>query len=203
MSNPIDDGQWVEAARAGDREAFWKLVERHGPMVHRLLQRMIRNRERAEDLFSDTFLKAADKIGEFRGDAKFSTWLITIALNLARNELKRDKRRQTISWDDVVPQDAHTHDDTAAPLVAWENPHDVLEQKELRALLDAALEQLPPKYRMVFVLRDIEGLSTEETAKALGLSETAIKSRAARARLAMRKYLTPYFGKKTETVGRG
>lgn len=203
MSNHIDDEQWLEAARAGDRDAFWKLVERHGPMVHRLLRRMIRNREHAEDLFSETFLKAADKIGEFRGDAKFSTWLITIALNLARNDLKRDKRRQNISWEDVIPHEAHTHDESAAPLVAWENPHDVLEQKELKALLDEALEQLPPKYRMVFVLRDIEGLSTEETAKALRLSETAVKSRAVRARLAMRKYLAPYFGRKAEAVGRG
>lgn len=203
MSNKTDEQHWVEAARNGDREAFWHLVEQHGPMVHGFLRRMIKNKERAEDLYSETFLKAADKVEDFRGEAKFSTWLITIAMNLARNELKRDQRRKTISWDEVTPKEAHKHGEGAPSLTEWEDPHDVLENKELRGLLDEALDQLPPKYRTVFVLRDIEGLSTEETAQALNLSITAVKSRAVRARLAMRKYLTPFFGKHREAVSRG
>jgi len=202
MSKLQDEEKCVEAARNGDRDAFWKLVEHYGPMVNGLLRRLLKNKERAEDIFSETFLKAADKIEDFRGESKFSTWLVTIAMNLARNELKRDQRRQTISWDDVIPTEAHKHGEGAPSLTEWENPHDVLENKELQILLDEALDKLPPKYRTVFVLRDIEGLSTEETANALKLSETAVKSRAVRARLAMRKMLTPYFGKAKETVNR-
>ena len=202
MSDPVEEARWVEAARKGDREAFWKLVERHGPMVHRLLLRLLGNRERAEDLFSETFLRAADKIEEFRGEAKFSTWLVQIALNRARNELKRAQRRKTISWDEAIPQEAHRHGEGAPSLAEWANPHDALEQKELRRLLDEALASLPPKYRIVFTLRDIEGLSTQETAAALGLSETAVKSRTVRARLALRKYLAPYFGQ-TRVATRG
>ena len=82
MSKLLDEQSWVEAARNGDRGAFWHLVEEHGPMVHGFLRRMVRNKERAEDLYSETFLKAVDKIEEFRGESKFSTWLITIAMNL-------------------------------------------------------------------------------------------------------------------------
>jgi RNA polymerase sigma-70 factor (ECF subfamily) len=195
MSNPKDDeARWVELARQGDSEAFWALVERHGPMVHRLLRRLVKDRERAEDLFSETFLKAADHIEKFRGEARFSTWLVSIAVNLSRNEMKRDRRRQHISWDDVIPTESHSHGSGAPSLAEWANPHDILEQKELRELLDDGIESLPPSYRVVFTLRDIEGLSTAETAAALGLTETAVKSRAARARLALRKFLTPHFG---------
>jgi RNA polymerase sigma-70 factor (ECF subfamily) len=193
MSDPIEEERWVEAARGGDQDAFWQLVERHGPMVHRLLIRLVRDRDKAEDLFSETFLRARDKISGFRGDAQFSTWLVTIALNRAKNQLKRGQRRKNISWDEVIPGEAHRHGDGAPSLAEWANPHEALERKELRALLDAALTELPTKYRVVFTLRDIEGLSTEETAQMLGLTQTAVKSRAVRARLAMRKFLAPYF----------
>jgi RNA polymerase sigma-70 factor (ECF subfamily) len=187
-----DEARWVDLARKGDQEAFWSLVERHGPMVHRLLRRLVKDRERAEDLFSETFLKAADHIEKFRGDARFSTWLVSIAVNLSRNELKRDRRRQHISWDEVIPTESHSHGPGAPSLAEWANPHELLEQKELRRLLDEGIASLPPAYQIVFTLRDIEGLSTAETARALNLSETAVKSRAARARLAMRKFLTPH-----------
>ena len=193
MSNSANEAAWIAAARGGDQEAFWRLVERHGPMVHRLLNRITGNRERADDLFSETFLRAADHIGDFRGDARFSTWLAAIAVNLARNEIKRDRRHTSLPWEEVIPEEAHRHGESSAVLKSWEDPHDVLEQKELREVMDEAIRSLPPKYRVVFVLRDVEGLSTEETARALGLSITAVKSRAVRARLAMRKFLAPYF----------
>lgn len=192
MSDPTEESRWVKAARGGDREAFWRLVERHGPMVHRLLIRLVRNREKAQDLFSETFLRAADKIAEFRGESQFSTWLVAIALNRAKSELKRGQRRKDISWEEVIPGEAHRHGDGAPSLAEWANPHEALEQKELRNLLEEALAELPAKYRVVFTLRDIEGLSTEETATVLGLTQTAVKSRAVRARLAMRKYLEPF-----------
>jgi RNA polymerase sigma-70 factor (ECF subfamily) len=193
MSQHLEEKAWVEAARAGDRDAFWKLVELFGPMVHRILLRTLRDRDRAHDTFSETFLRAWERIGDFRGDSKFSTWLVTIALNRARNELRRGGRQRNIRWEDVIPSEAHRHGDGAPSLAEWSNPVEALEQKELRTLLDRALDDLPPKYRVVFTLRDIEGLSTQETAQVLGLSQTAVKSRAVRARLAMRKFLAPYF----------
>jgi RNA polymerase sigma-70 factor (ECF subfamily) len=202
MSNESEESGWVQRAREGDPDAFWQLVERHGPMVRRILMRLVKDRERADDLFSDTFLKAADKIKRFRGESAFSTWLISIALNLARNELKKEKRRQAIGWDEVIPHEAHRHGAGAPALTEWRDPHDVLEAKELKELLDQALQRLPHKYRIVFTLRDVEGLTTAETAEALGLSQTAVKSRAVRARLALRKYLTPYFAPTREPASR-
>jgi RNA polymerase sigma-70 factor (ECF subfamily) len=161
-------------------------------MIRRLLYRLTGNRELADDLFSETFLRAADRIEQFKGEAKFSTWLTAIAVNLAKNQMKREKSFPNLSWDDVIPQRAHHHGELAPSITSWLDPHTLMEQKELSELLNKALKSLPPKYRIVFALRDIEGLTTEETSVALKLSRTAVKSRAVRARLAMRKYLTPY-----------
>ncbi len=183
----------VDRARGGDRDAFWELIEGSAPMALRVLTRLMRDKERVEDLLSQTVLKAVDGFDKFRGESRFSTWLVSIALNLARNELRQGKSRQEINWEDVIPSEAHNHGAAEADLVEWHNPHEVLAQKELRELLDKALAELPVKYRTVFLLRDVEELSTRETAKALGLSETAVKSRAVRARLALRKSLAPYF----------
>lgn len=183
----------IDSARAGNRDAFWGLVENAAPIVLRLLTRLTHDKQRAEDLLSQTALKAVDGFEKFRGDSQFSTWLISIALNLARNELRLEKNRREIYWDDVIPSGAHNHGSEVADLIEWRDPQEVLAQKELRELLDNALMELPVKYRSVFLLRDTEGLSTKETAKALGLSETAVKSRAVRARLALRKYLAPHF----------
>ncbi len=188
----------IDRARGGDRDAFWGLVESSAPMALRLLTRLTRDKERAEDLLSQTVLKAVDGFEKFRGESQFSTWLVSIALNLARNEIRQNKTRQEINWDDVIPAGAHNHGSAEAELIEWQDPHEVFAQKELRELLDDALAELPVKYRTVFLLRDVEGFSTRETAKALGLSETAVKSRAVRARLALRKHLTPYFGQKEE-----
>ena len=192
MSKQIDEAQLIGEARSGNLDAFWQLVEEHGPMIRRLLHRLLGNRELADDLFSETFLRAADRIEQFKGEAKFSTWLTAIAMNLAKNQMKREKKFPNLSWDDVIPQQAHHHGELAPSVTSWLDPHTLMEQKELSELLHKALKSLPPKYRVVFALRDIEGLSTEETAVALELSPTAVKSRAVRARLAMRKYLTPY-----------
>jgi RNA polymerase sigma-70 factor, ECF subfamily len=186
----------IDRARDGDRDAFWELVEDAAPMTLRLLTRLTHNKEQAEDLLSQTALKAVDGFEKFRGESKFSTWMVSIALNLARNEMRQSKSRREINWDDVIPAEAHNHGPESAELIEWRDPHEVLAQKELRALLDSALAELPLKYRTVFLLRDAEGLSTKETAKALGLSETAVKSRAVRARLALRKSLAPHFGQK-------
>jgi RNA polymerase sigma-70 factor (ECF subfamily) len=202
MSNRADEGRWVREARSGDLGAFWKLVERHGPMVRRLLQRLVGDRDRADDLFSETFMRASDRIDQFRGESKFSTWLTAIAINLAKNELKLEKRRSTLPWENVIPDEAHRHGKTHADLAEWADPHTILEQKELAELMERVVRQLPPKYRVVFVLRDVEGLSTEETAEALGLSITAVKSRAARARLALRKSLAPALSTKARPVTR-
>ncbi len=183
----------IGRARNGDRDAFWMLIEESAPMVLRVLTRLTRDKERAEDLLSQTVLKAVDGFERFRGDSQFSTWLMSIGLNLGRNELRQGKTRREINWEDVTPAGAHNHGADTADLVEWRDPEEVFAQKELRGLLDSALAELPVKYRTVFLLRDAEGLSTRETAKALGLTETAVKSRAVRARLALRKSLAPHF----------
>jgi len=198
MSNRAKEEGWVREARAGDLGAFWKLVEQHGPMVRRLLQRLVGDRDRADDLFSETFMRASDRIDQFRGESKFSTWLTAIAVNLAKNDFRREKRHQSLPWEDVIPDEAHRHGEAHANLAEWADPHTLLEQKELASLMQRAVRQLPPRYRVVFVLRDVEGLSTAETAEALNLSETAVKSRVARARLALRKFLAPILSDRRE-----
>lgn len=190
MSN-LTEKELADRARAGETDAFWRLVEDSAPLVYRVLLRLVKDSDRASDILNQTFLKAYDKIGDFRGDAKISSWFVSIAINLARNEFRRDNSRREISWDEVAPTEAEHHH--GATLPRWRDPHQVYEDKEMRELLDRALEELPPIYQAVFTLRDIEGLSTSETANALGISETAVKSRAVRARLALRNFLTPYF----------
>jgi RNA polymerase sigma-70 factor (ECF subfamily) len=192
MSNGIDETRLIGEARSGNLDAFWQLVEEHGPMIRRLLFRLVGNRDLADDLFGETFVRAADRIEQFKGEAKFSTWLTAIAVNLAKNQMKREKKFPNLSWDDLIPKGARHHGELAPAITSWRDPHTLMEQEELSGLLHNALKSLPPKYRVVFALRDIEGLSSEETAEALNLSVTAVKSRAVRARLAMRKYLTPY-----------
>ena len=190
MSN-LTEKELVSRARNGDNEAFWRLVEESAPLVYRTLFRFVKDKDRAEELLSQTFLKAHDKISGFRGEAKISSWFVAIAFNLARNEFRQKKTHEEISWDEIAPMDVeHSH---TATLPRWRDPHEVYEARELRQLLDKALEELPEMYKAVFVLRDIEKLSTRETADALGISETAVKSRAVRARVALRNFLTPYF----------
>jgi RNA polymerase sigma-70 factor (ECF subfamily) len=187
----MDELALVEAAKKGDITAFEELVKRYDRNVFRIAQHITQNREDAEDVVQDAFLKAYGNLGQFQGQSKFYTWLVRIAVNEALMKLRRRRPERTVSLD----QDVETDEDTIPREVAdWSpNPEQQYNQAELRELLQRTIQGLPAGFRTVFVLRDVEGLSTEETAEALGLSIPAVKSRLLRARLQLRERLNKYF----------
>jgi len=146
----------------------------------------------------ETFLKAYEHLQDFHGDSKFYTWIVRIAVNEALMKLRKRKWDKTVWLDEPVD----TGEDTVAREIAvWEdNPEQRYSQEEWRRILDEAVEGLKPDFRTVFILRDIEELSTEETAEALGISIPAVKSRLLRARLALRETLTRQFRRKGEDL---
>jgi RNA polymerase sigma-70 factor, ECF subfamily len=191
----MDELALVEAAKKGDIGAFEELVRRYDRNVFRIAQHITQNREDAEDVVQDAFLKAYGNLAQFQGQSKFYTWLVRIAVNEALMKLRRRRPERTVSLD----QDVETDEDTIPREVAdWSpNPEQQYNQAELRELLQKTIQGLPSGFRTVFVLRDVEGLSTEETAEALGLSIPAVKSRLLRARLQLRERLNKYFKRRT------
>ena len=183
----------VNAARGGDIGAFEELVRKYDRNVFRIANHITQNREDAEDVVQDAFLKAYQNLEQFQGQSKFYTWLVRIAVNEALMRLRRRRPERMVSLD----EDINTGEDTIPREVAdWApNPEQLYNQSELREILQKTIQGLPPGFRTVFVLRDVEGLSTEETADALGLSIPAVKSRLLRARLQLRERLTKYFKK--------
>src|SRR5437762_9797176 len=181
----------VQAAKKGDDSAFEELVRRYDRNVFRIAQHITQNREDAEDVVQDAFFKAYSNLAQFQGQSKFYTWLVRIAVNEALMKLRRRKPERTVSLD----EDIKTEDDSLPREIAdWSpNPEQQYTQAELREILSKTIQGLPPGFRTVFVLRDVEGLSTEETAAALELSVPAVKSRLLRARLQLRERLTRYF----------
>ena len=181
----------VQAAKKGDLEAFSELVRRYDRNVFRIAQHITQNREDAEDVVQEAFLKAYGNLAKFQEQSKFYTWLVRIAVNEALMKLRRRKPERTVSLD----EDIKTEDDSLPREIAdWSpNPEQQYTQAELREILSKTIQGLPPGFRTVFVLRDVEGLSTEETAAALELSVPAVKSRLLRARLQLRERLTRYF----------
>src|SRR5437016_10359380 len=181
----------VQAAKRGDDSAFEELVRRYDRNVFRIAQHITQNREDAEDVVQEAFLKAYGNLAQFQEQSKFYTWLVRIAVNEALMKLRRRRPERTVSLD----EDIKTEDDSLPREIAdWRpNPEQQYTQAELREILSKTIQGLPPGFRTVFVLRDVEGLSTEETAAALELSVPAVKSRLLRARLQLRERLTRYF----------
>ncbi len=185
------EAQFVAALKAGSQAAFAEMVERYSPTVYNLALRLINNAQEAEDVLQETFISAFRALDRFEGRSQLGTWLYRIAYNAA---LMRLRRRQipTSSIDEPLTTDEG--ESLPRQLVDWTAlPEDLLLSGELRHVLDAAMAVLPATLRSVFVLRDIEGLSTAETADALNLTETNVKVRLHRARLALREQLTAYF----------
>ncbi len=184
----------LEALRQGDRAEFARLVETYSPMIYRLGLKMLADPQDAEDILQETFIKAYEHLEDFDGRSSLSTWLYRIATNEALMHLRR-KRPEAISFD----QPAQNDDDLQEPLhiIDWCClPEEEFMSAETRAQLEAAIEKLPPGLRLVFLLRDVAGLSTREAAEVLNLSEVAVKTRLSRARLRLREELTDYFGMK-------
>ena len=187
----IDEAALVAQAKGRDSRAFSELVRRYEGKISRLAQHVTQNREDAEDVLQETFLKAYEHLDQFQGNSKFYTWIVRIAVNQALMKLRRRKTDRSVSLDETID----TGEDTVVrEIAAWdENPEARYTREELGEILSSAVQSLEPPYRSVFVLRDVEELSTEETADALGLSVPAVKSRLLRARLQLREKLTRYF----------
>lgn len=192
MSNS-HNADLVTRLQAGDQAAYAQLVEEHAGKIYRLALRLMGNEADAEDVLQETFLSAFKSIDRFEARSSLSTWLYRIASNAALMRLRR-KEPEQVSVDEPFERD----DGELVPRQLFDFcclPEEDLLRDEARAELNHAIEELPPSLRSVFVLRDIEGLSTEETAEALDLSVSAVKSRLMRARLKLRERLSLYFSR--------
>lgn len=190
----FDETALVTRARAGDTAAFSELVSQYERKIYRLAKNITRHDEDAEDVLQDAFLKAYEHLDRFEGNSKFYTWLVRIAVNEALMKLRKRKTDKTVPLDE--PVDAG-EDLMQREIAVWDdNPEQQYSGEEMKKILEEALDTLKPDFRTVFTLRDIEELSTEETADALGISIAAVKSRLLRARLALREKLTRQFKRK-------
>lgn len=179
-----DDRELVARAVAGDADAFEALIRRHSGRVYRLLARLLGNSASAEDVTQETFVRAWRALPSFRGDAMFSTWLYRIAANEANRLLAREARRRELPIDDAMED---------IPDLGAE-PSAAAEIDDLQAHLERCVAELPPDYRAAVVLRDVEGLTNEEAAEALGIGVRNFKSRLHRGRMAVRRRLEETYG---------
>jgi len=194
-SGPSDDElELVNKARSGDSAAFSLLIQRYEGKIFRLAMNITQNREDAEDVLQEAFLKAYEHLNQFQGNSKFYTWVVRIAVNQALMKLRKRRSDRSVSLDEQID----TGEDTVVrEIAAWDpGPEEQFSRAELEHILSEAIEELAPIYRTVFTLRDVDGLSTEETAEALDLSIPAVKSRLLRARLQLRDKLTRFFKRK-------
>jgi len=190
---PESEAELVARVRGGEADAFYELVRPYERGIYLTALSIVNNDADAEEVVQEAILKAFKAIGSFRAEAKFSTWMIRITMNEARMKLRKDRRHLYESLDqprkgeddgDYVPRD----------FADWrEIPSEALENARLREGLKKGLASLSAKYRQVLILRDIEHLNIAETAKLIGISESAVKTRLLRARLMMRDALAPGF----------
>ncbi len=185
----------LEALIAGDRAEFARLVDEYSSSVYRLGLKMLGNPEDAEDVLQNTFINALTHITSFEGRSSLSTWLYRIASNEALMLLR--KKKPEINLEDVEGGGEEAGDLKPTQFVDWSLlPEDELLSGESKQVLDAAVKTLPKSLRIVFLLRDVEGLSIKETAEVLRLTETNVKTRLLRARMVLREGLSTYFGER-------
>jgi RNA polymerase sigma-70 factor, ECF subfamily len=191
-----NDLDLVHASKNGDVAAFEQLVKKYDGKLLRIAQSVTHNREDSQDAVQEAFLKAYQNLAEFREDSKFSTWLIRITLNQSLMKLRKQRATQEVSLDEdfqaeILPME----------IADWApNPEQLYRATELRNILIKTLKELSPILRAVFVLRDIERLSIDETAEVLNISHVAVKARSWRVRLQLRERLNKYFRKQTEAT---
>jgi RNA polymerase sigma-70 factor, ECF subfamily len=200
----ITDAELVARAKAGELDAFEALTERYERRVYSLALRMLRQEQDAEDVTQQTFLSALENLGGFRGDASFGTWLLRIATHAALKVIRKRRGLDTVSLEEATePGDEYGSVPHPEYIADWrQSPEQLVHNNEIRRLLDEALARLDEKHRLVFLLRDVEGLSVRETAEALGLSEANTKVRLLRARLQLREDLTQKLGDPARRVVR-
>ncbi|MGD8404008.1 MAG: sigma-70 family RNA polymerase sigma factor [Anaerolineales bacterium] len=192
----IDTNQEIslEALQAGDRAEFARLVDEYSTQIYRLALKMLGDEQDAEDVLQNTFMKALQSIDKFEGRSSLSTWLYRIGVNEALMLLRRQKPTIPVAMDYEGDDDELQHPTQFTDWCCL--PEEDLLSDEARRHLDKAIRRLPEKLKVVFLLRDIEGLSIRETSGALDLSETAVKTRLLRARLNLREQLSMYYGER-------
>ncbi len=185
-----EDLELIHRAQAGDKNAFGKLIKKYEKTVYSFAFKICRDKEKAEEAMQETFISSYRGLKSFSGNSKFSTWLYRIVTNNCLMMHRKKSHEPVVSLEDT-----DLFQETGELQVPhWgETPQDAVLNKELKGILDSAIQKLPLEYRIVFVMRDVEGLSTEEVGKALKLSVPAVKSRLHRARLFLRNELNPYF----------
>jgi RNA polymerase sigma-70 factor (ECF subfamily) len=189
-----DELELVANARKGDAASFSVLLRRYEGKIFRLAMNITQNREDAEDVLQEAFLKAYEHLDQFQGNSRFYTWIVRIAVNQALMKLRKRRSDRTVSLDEQIDTG---EDMVVREIAAWDpDPEQRFSQVELNEILTGAIDGLEPIYRTVFTLRDVDGLSTEETAEALDLTIPAVKSRLLRARLQLRDKLTRFFKRK-------
>ena len=185
------EAELIRRIVAGEKELFHELIRPYERMVYLTVFSIVKNEMDAEDGAQEAVINAYRHLGSFRAEAKFSTWLTTIAINEGRKRLRKAKGAAESSIEEEA--EGKEGDYTPAPLTDWrEIPLEALERKELREALHRAVASLPDIYRQVFTLRDLEELNIEETAEALGLNPGVVKVRLHRARILLQKQLVPF-----------
>jgi len=194
----VDDPTLVERVRKGDTDAFQELVSRYENKVYRLAIKLTRNESLAEEVLPEVFLRVYEKIDSFRGESAFSSWLYRIAANACFAKLNLEKRHQHADLAEAMPQAEQSLHETQE--TGQQAPDQSLLSREALEVISKAIERLPEDFRVVLVLRDVEGLDNEEVARILDLSVPAVKSRLHRARLLLRKKLANYFDREAHPV---
>jgi RNA polymerase sigma-70 factor, ECF subfamily len=190
----------LEALKAGDREAFARLVDLTSAHIYRVALQILGSSQDAEDAMQETYIKALRSLPDFEGRSSLTTWLYRIAVNEALMLVRKRKPQMMAVEQNEVDVNEETE---PREIVDWCClPEGELLSSESRHFLDQAVQNLPPKLRMVFVMRDLEGLPIQETAEALGVTESVVKTRLLRARLALREELSVYFGDRMQEVKR-
>ena len=183
---PVDDVELVDAARRGDRDAFRTLFERYHRKAYALAFGVLRHQDDALDVVQDAFIKAHKYLDKFEGHSSFYTWLYRIVMNLAIDHLRKHRRVKPVELDE---QHLDESDDALLPKILGANPGRALMDKEIRARIDQALGELSDNHRAVLIMRELEGMSYEEMAQAMGCSKGTIMSRLFHARKNMQKQL--------------
>jgi RNA polymerase sigma-70 factor (ECF subfamily) len=197
-----DDLALVERAKAHDDHAFEELVRRYHSQVYRLALTVTKNPRDAEEVTQETFLNLYRKLDTFRGESKFSSWLYRVTANFALMRLRKQRRQPQVLLDDLLPQFYENSGKNDKPASDWSERADrQFENRELGSKINTAIADLPEKYRIILVLRDVENLSNEEIAQTLGMSVPAVKSILHRSRLFVREALSKYFDGDAGTGG--
>lgn len=196
MSESDNDAVLVNRAKAGELEAFEALATRYERRVYSLALRMLRQEQDAEDVTQQTFMSVLEHLSSFRAESSFATWLMSIATHAALKIIRKRRGLDIVSLEEATePQDSYENVAHPEYIADWrESPGQLAQSNETKHLIDEALAKLDDKHRTIFLLRDVEGLSIQETAEALNLSEANVKVRLLRARLQLREMLTRELG---------